>query len=84
FEVGYPSLDGAAIAPWDHTRGAPVDLEEQRRAYAAATAALLELAPAGVFFWTWLGEGGRFDRHYTPRGKPAEAVLRRYLGRAPR
>lgn len=81
FEVGYPSLDGAAVWPWDHTRGAPIDLEEQASAYHAATEALLELRPEGVFFWTWFGPGGPHDRHYTPRGKPAEAVLRRYLTR---
>lgn len=81
FELGYASIDGAAVRPWDSLGGGPVDLEEQRRAYVAATEAMLALRPHGVFFWTWFGPGGPLDRHYTPRGKPAEAVLRRFLSR---
>lgn len=80
FELGYPSLDGGAIRPWKHTLGTPVDLEEQRRAYAAACAELVD-APwlEGAFFWTWFGPGGPYDRYYTPRGKPAEKELRHFL-----
>ncbi len=79
FEVGYPSVDGGAVRPWDPHNGGPVDLEEQRRAYVAATQALAELELAGAFFWTWFGPGGPYDRHYTPLGKPAQAVLRAFL-----
>lgn len=80
FEIGYPSLDGGAIRPWKYTIGTPVDLEEQRRAYAAACAELVD-APwlEGAFFWTWFGPGGPYDRYYTPRAKPAEKELRRFL-----
>lgn len=79
-EVGYPSLDGAAIEPWDHTPGAPVDLEEQRRCYAALERALPRMEYVeGAIFWAWLGPGGPHDRWYTPRGKPAEAIVRRLL-----
>lgn len=82
-EVGYPSLDGAAIAPWDVTLGAPVDLEEQRRCFAALERNL-PLMPSidGLIVWAWLGAGGRHDRWYTPRGKPAEEVVRRILSAA--
>lgn len=78
FEVGYPSIDGAATAPWDYTIGAPIDLEEQRRAYRAAADALL-VSPwiDGAYFWIWFGAGGPYDRHYTPRDKPAERELGR-------
>jgi len=79
FEVGYPSVDGGAVRPWDSNNGGPVDLEEQRRAYVAATQALAELELAGAFFWTWFGPGGPYDRHYTPLAKPAQAVLRGFL-----
>jgi len=80
FEVGYPSRAGGAVRPWDDTVGTPVDVVEQRRAYAAAVDALLS-APhiSGALFWTWLGPGGSYDRHYTPRGKPAMGELRRLL-----
>jgi hypothetical protein len=80
FEVGYPSIDGAAVVPWDDTIGAPIDLEEQHRAYDAMTRGLLD-APwlHGTFFWIWYAPGGSLDRGYTVRGKPAEAVVRAYF-----
>jgi len=80
FEVGFPSVDGGAMAPWDYTSGAPIDLEEQRAAYEAVARALAE-APfvEGALFWGWFGPGGPHDRYYTPRGKPAEAELARLM-----
>lgn len=82
-EVGYTSQDGAAVHPWDYTSRARVDLEEQRRCYEAFVAAWKgEPALAGVFWWIWYGEGGERDPGYTPRGKPAEKVLRAWFGAA--
>jgi hypothetical protein len=80
FELGYPSVDGGAARPWDYTGGTVIDLEEQRDAYLAASEAI-HATPAirGVFFWTWFGEGGPHDRWYTPRNKPAEAILRSFF-----
>lgn len=79
-EVGWPSQDGAATRPWDYTVRAPVDLEEQRRCYAAFVEAWSDRPSlSGVFFWDWEGEGGAADPGYTPRGKPAEQVLRRWF-----
>lgn len=78
-EVGYPSLDGGAAWPWDETRRAPVDLEEQRRAYRAFVAAWSGVDTLqGVYFWNWFGFGGPKDGNYTPRGKPAADVIRRW------
>lgn len=80
-EVGYPSLDGGAAWPWDETRKAPVDLEEQRRAYAAFVTAWSQTPELrGVYFWNWFGFGGPLDTNYTPRGKPAAEVLRAWYG----
>lgn len=80
FEVGYPSIDGAAVRPWRYTAGAPIDLHEQYLAYVAATDAIRSADWIhGVFFWTWFGPGGRYDRHYTPKGKPAEDALRQFF-----
>lgn len=79
-EVGYASVDGAAARPWDYGMDGPVDVEEQRRCYAAFIEAWSDTgALAGVFFWIWDGAGGSRDRGYTPRGKPAEALLRQWL-----
>lgn len=82
-EVGYPSLDGGAVWPWDQTRRAPVDLEEQRRAYEAFVRGWSgEPQLQGVYFWNWFGFGGPSDTDYTPRNKPAQAVIERwYRGR---
>lgn len=76
-EVGYPSLDGGTRYPWDETRQAPIDLEEQRVAY-EATARAWAATPflGGIYFWNWFGAGGPTDGSYTPRHKPAAAVLR--------
>ncbi len=76
-EVGYPSIDGGAVLPWDYGREAPVDLEEQRRAFEAFIRTWDGQADlAGCFVYTW----HEFERDpacgYTPRGKPASEVIR--------
>lgn len=78
-EVGYTSVDGAATRPWDYTMRGPIDLEEQRRLYAAFARVWTGISRLeSVFFWNWYGKGGPDDRDYTPKGKPAETVLRRW------
>ncbi len=80
-EVGYLSQRGAAAWPWAEGAHEPVDLEEQRRCYAAFRRAWRWAgAPfAGVYFWNWYGWGGVGSRGYTPRGKPAEREIRQYF-----
>jgi len=81
-EVGYPSMDGCAVNPWDYTLSAPPDLEEQRRAFSAFVGAWDRVPElAGVIFWDWYGDGGPRDTRYTPRGKPAEEVIRKWFHR---
>lgn len=80
-EIGYPSLDGGAVWPWDETRKAAVDQEEQRRAYQAFVdvwrdAEILQ----GVYFWNWFGFGGPEDSGYSPRKKPAARVVEAWYG----
>jgi len=57
-----------------------VDLDEQRRAFEAfrrvwAASSVLD----GVYVWNWYGFGGPTSISYTPRGKPAEAEVKRLL-----
>ena len=79
-EVGYPSRDGAASHPWDYGAEGEVDLAEQYRCFAALVAAWNgESALDGLLVWNWWGEGGPRDRDYTPRGKPAAALLRAWF-----
>ncbi|MEO1227917.1 MAG: hypothetical protein AAFZ18_03355 [Myxococcota bacterium] len=79
-ELGYPSVDGGAVRPWQDRQGGFLDLEEQRRAYAASLTVLLQVPwISGVTIWSAFGPGGRFDRGFSPLGKPAEKVLERVL-----
>jgi len=84
-EVGYPSQDGAAAWPWDYTRSEEVDLRLQEACYIAFVQTWRSAEScAGVLFYEWWGEGGPEDDGYTPRGKPAEDVMRRFFsGRPP-
>jgi hypothetical protein len=76
-EIGYPSQDGGAAWPWDETRRSTVDLEEQRRAYEAAARSWSDTPfLEGIYWWNWFGVGGPQDTNYTPRGKPAERIIR--------
>ncbi len=79
-EAGYAPRAAAAVRPWEE-RGGPRDLEAQRACYEALVRALEpELWIAGVFWWKWFSSdavAGPGDGSYTPRGKPAEAVMRR-------
>jgi hypothetical protein len=79
-EVGYLSQRGAAAWPWDEGATGAVDLEEQRRCYAAFCRTWSK-APelAGVYFWNWYGWGGPTSRGYTPRGKPAAEEIRAFF-----
>lgn len=83
-EVGYPSRDGAAARPWDYGARGAVDLEEQRRCFAALIATWDGVGElGGLFVWNWWGEGGPRDLDYTPRGKPAEKLLRDWFTSRP-
>jgi hypothetical protein len=83
-EVGVPSVRGAAASPWDYTAQGDVDLDVQRRCFAAFARAFAgEPTLTGMFVWVW-GAGGASDRGYAVRGKPAEAVLRAFYGRGAR
>ncbi len=83
-EVGWCSQEGAAMAPWNYyqnQKATPAGMEEQRRLYEAFirvwgnTPELL-----GVIWWEWTTDpGGPDDYGYTPKGKPAEQVLRSWL-----
>lgn len=77
-EIGYRSIDGAGMNPPDFTTVAEIDLDEQADLYWAAFEATREVSWIdGLFWWNWLanGDGGSFNRDYTPLGKPAETEI---------
>ncbi len=79
-EVGYRSVEVAERDPWNYLWEQPYDGQAQARCYEAFLQAWADHpALVGCFFYSWRGEGGAGDTGYTPRGKPAEAVLRRWL-----
>ncbi len=81
-EIGYRSMDGASVMPWDwQVKGAP-DEEEQALLYKVALEGVFKKSwMAGMYFWSFSPhdmdvKGG--DTGYTFYGKPAEKILREY------
>lgn len=81
-EAGYTSQRGSTTAPWSWTTSSTPDQAEQAAAYQALLASL-DGRPwwAGVFWWAWDVPLAPADSHslgYTPHGKAAETVVRRW------
>ena len=79
-EVGYPSHALGAKYPWNYVSKSAPDPDLQARCYQA----LMEQWHGkerleGVFIWNWFGPRSLEDRGYSPRGKPAERVLRHWF-----
>jgi Glycoside Hydrolase Family 113 len=78
-EIGFRSIRGGAMNPWDWQRQGAVDLEVQARCYEATfKAAWGQSWLAGIYWWQWApdpADGGHADSGYSPHGKPAELVL---------
>ncbi len=84
-EIGYRSGDGTNRAPWDWQSAMSADPEEQADCYAA----MYEVWNGesewmkGPFWWAWdVDPPAAGDTGYSPRGKPAEQVLRLWHERA--
>jgi len=78
-EIGYRSVDGAGMRPYEFGDDATLDLNEQADLYwAAMQATSAESWIAGLYWWNWLanGAGGEDNTDYTPSGKLAEKELR--------
>lgn len=83
-EVGWCSQPGTSIEAWNyyrHERPSPEGLEEQKKCYQAFIKTWQdEPAVAGAIWWEWIpGKVGPKDYGYSPKGKPAEAVLRKWF-----
>jgi hypothetical protein len=83
-EVGWPSQPGCAVEPWNYYRfqaPSPEGVEEQRRCYQAFTKIWRDVPQlAGTVWWEWTTDaGGPDDFGYSPKGKPAERVLRKWF-----
>ncbi len=85
-EAGYTSQRGTVTAPYSWTVSTTRDDREQAAAYEALLAAFTpQKWWAGVHFWMWDDWPGSETTPrtlaYTPHGKPAEKVARRYFTR---
>lgn len=79
-EAGVRSVAGASRRPWDWRYEGPISLAEQANYYEALFRVFWERPwLAGFYIWAWLpGLGGPEDASYTPAGKPATTVLKRW------
>ncbi len=83
-EVGWCSQEGAGQAPWNYYQNQVATAaghEEQRRLYEAFIRVWSDTPELmGVIWWEWsTTPGGPDDFGYTPKGKPAEELLRRWF-----
>jgi hypothetical protein len=81
-EAGWCSLANAANEPWDYTqKHLSRDPDLQKRLYEGFLDTWYGHPQLGGFsIWEWMVEDPD-EKGYTPKGKPAEKVLREYLGR---
>lgn len=84
-EIGYASTKSPWTKPHASDKAHEVSAEDQARAYAIAFAALEDETDwvHGMYWWKWptnMERGGVEHRGFTPNGKPAEEVLRRWYG----
>jgi hypothetical protein len=85
-EIGWCSQEGASVEAWNYyhqQEATPEGLAEQATLYEAFMQAWDD-APGvgGYLWWEWTDEAGGADNfNYTPRGKPAEKLLRSWFAR---
>lgn len=83
-EVGWCSLANAAHEPWDYTKTSEdIDLVLQKKLYEGFFKSWYGNPLLGGFMiWEWPpDQAGPDNKGYTPKGKPAEAVLREWLAK---
>lgn len=81
-EVGYRSIDGAAIAPGSWTGGGTADVMEQADAYNAFFQVWSAHGGAwlkGAELWQWDLNNKYSGTGYSVMGKPAEAIVSQYF-----
>lgn len=80
-ETGFRSQYSICANPGDWTSGTGISVDQQADAYEALLCQAGSFPRiAGIFFWQWElgGSGGPTDIDYTPKGKPAQIVIRKY------
>ncbi|HVT89555.1 MAG TPA: hypothetical protein VHD56_11930 [Tepidisphaeraceae bacterium] len=82
-EIGWFSQKNVAYEPWDYTKDETIDLELQRKLYEAFFEVWWGNPDlAGFSIWEWPPDmGGPKDGGYTPKGKPAEKVVKDWFAK---
>ena len=81
-EIGYTSRAGTAQAPATEGDG-PIDEQAQADAYTGAFRALGHQPwISGMLIWDWSADGREGPGGYSPQGKQAQTVMRRWFGGA--
>jgi hypothetical protein len=84
-EAGWCSLQNAANEPWDYTQSdLPADDDLQKRLYEAFFNVWYGNPHLGGFMmWEWPPGDDTTGKGYTPKGKPAEQVMREWFAKKP-
>lgn len=84
-EVGFPALSAAWTSPHDDRGARAEDAEAQARGYRAILAAFWDQPwLAGLYWWKWPSTPEKTGKEplFSPRGRPAEAVLAAWYSRS--
>lgn len=82
-EIGYRSMKGSTIKPWEHHTKNSYSAAIQDRAYQALFEVVWkEEWLAGMFIWKWYhnheSKGNKGNIDFTPQNKMAESTIRKY------
>lgn len=79
-EVGYRSQKGACAYPWKWGDDPKISLLEQRLGFDSFIKTWNnEKRLEGLYIWNWYGNGGVNCTDYTPKGKPAEIIIKNWF-----
>jgi len=84
-EVGYPSVDSAAVKPWDYTSKSGPNSLQQLAAYRSLVDAWVTPSAdfGGVFIWHGWGRGGELDTSYSFWDKPSQQLVKSWFSASP-
>lgn len=85
-EIGYKSVEGTAIKPWEWEQEGKASQQEQALAFEATSIAFNNKPYlAGVFVWKYFTDMNSYEKRniekgFTPYGKDAEKVISEWFG----
>ena len=85
-EIGFKSVEGTAIKPWEWKQSGKISQQEQALAFEATRRAFIDKPYlAGIFVWKYFtdmnsDERGNVEKGFTPYMKEAEKVISSWFG----